>query len=122
MLEKAKTKIIGLVCATLAFLFSFVSVLYYADPYNGSWVTFLLFYSSVFFLITGTMTLIGLGLRQRYFPNLFNVNLLISARQATLIAILVLSSFALQSQRLLFWWVELSIIVFFIVLEIFISS
>jgi hypothetical protein len=102
-------------------LFSLVSILNFSDPNSSSLSVFISFYLSLFIFTLSTITLVGLFFRNKFLPNLYIINLKISFRQALLIAILITCSFILLSFNLLFWWVELSIILFLLTIEVFLS-
>ena len=101
--------------------FSLGSIISFTDPTSSSWVTFSFFYASLFLLSLGLFTLLGLGLRQWLWPGLYIINLGNSFRQAILIAILIIVSFILLTKGLLFWWVELVLILFLAFVEAFLN-
>lgn len=101
--------------------FSLASIVSFTDPNNSSWVTFSFFYISLLIFCLGLFTLIGLGLRQKLFPGHYVLNLGNSFRQGFLIALLTVASFLLLSNHLLFWWVELSLILFLAAVEAFLN-
>lgn len=101
--------------------FALGSIISFTDPASASLVIFGFFYASLFLLVLGLATLVGLGLRQWLWPGLYVVNLGNSFRQAFLIAVLIAVSFFLLSQRLLFWWVEGSLILFLAFVEAFLN-
>lgn len=107
--------------STALAIFSLASIINFTDPAADSWISFAFFYTSLFLTALGLLTLLGLGLRQRLWPGLYLVNLSNSFRQAFLIAVLIVISFLLLSNRLLFWWVEGSLILFFLALETFLN-
>ena len=110
-----------IVFSTVLAGFSMGAIVSFTDPGSASWLTFGFFYASLFLTALGLFTLIGMGLRQRLWPGLYIVNLSSSFRQALLIAILIVASFWLLSARLMFWWVELSLILFLGAVEAFIN-
>lgn len=121
MLSNPKTQVSLIITSTLLAGFSLASIVSFTDPTAASWLIFGFFYLSLFLLTLGAFTLIGLLLRQRLWPGLYIVNLGNSFRQAFLIGILVTVSFILLSQRLLFWWVEGSLILFLLAIEAFLN-
>src|SRR5581483_5485525 len=96
-------------------------ILNFTDPRNSSFLTFAFFYASLFLFCLGAFTLIGLLLRQSFWPGVYLMNLGSSFRQALLLSLLITASFVLLSWRLLFWWVELSLILFFACIEGFLN-
>lgn len=110
-----------LILSTALAAFSLASILNFTDPQSSSWVTFGFFYTSLFLFNLGLFTLLGVGLRQWLWPGLFVINLSNSFRQAVLVSILVAVSFWLLSEKLLFWWVEASLILFLAAVEAFLS-
>ena len=122
MLEKAKTHIILILVGTLLCLFSLGSIIAFTDPYNAGLLTHIFFYLSLFLAVLGLFTVLGLGIRQRFVSGgIYLINLSVSFRQALLLGILVISSLILQSKGLLFWWVELSLILFLVFIELFMN-
>lgn len=101
--------------------FSLASIINFSDPFAASWVTHLFFYISLFLFILALFTLIGLGIRQWLSPKLYILNLSASFRQGMLIALLLVISFLLLSERMLFWWVELALLLFFLFVELFLN-
>jgi len=101
--------------------FSLASIINFTNPDTSGALTFAFFYLSLFLLALGLLTLIGLGLRQKLAPGHYLLNFSASFRQAFLIALIIVISFWLLSLRLLFWWVELSLILFFAALEAFLN-
>jgi hypothetical protein len=110
-----------LIFSTVLAAFSLASILNFTDPQTASWVTLGFFYLSMCLFNLGLFTLVGLGLRQWFWPGLYIINLSNSFRQAILISILIAVSFFLLSERLLFWWVEASLILFLAAVEAFLS-
>ena len=122
MLEKAKTQIILILFGTLLCLFSLGSIIAFTDPYSAGLLTHISFYLSLFLAVTGLFTVLGLGMRQRFVRgSIYLVNLSASFRQALLLGILVVTSLILQSQGLLLWWVELTLVLFLIFIELFMN-
>lgn len=110
-----------IILSTLLAAFSLGSIITFTDPRTSSLLTFGFFYASLFLMLLGLFTLIGMGLRHWLAAGLYVVNLRSSFRQALLIALLITISFWLLSVRLMFWWVELSLILFFGAIEAFLN-
>jgi hypothetical protein len=121
MSANPKQHLFLLVFSTALAAFSLASIVNFTDPQTASWVTLGFFYASLFLFNLGIFTLLGLLLRQWLWPGLYIINLSNSFRQAVLISILVAVSFWLLSARLLFWWVEASLILFLAAVEAFLS-
>ena len=103
-----------IILSTILSAFSIASVINFINPLTAGWVSLSFFYLSLLLLALGVVTLLGFFLRSRLTPGLFISNLGNSFRQALLVSILIVVSFILLSQHLLFWWVELSLILFFV--------
>jgi len=116
-----KKQVSLIVFSTLLAAFSLASILNFTDPASAGAVTFVFFYLSLFLFTLGLLCLIGLGLRQWLAPGLYVVNFANSFRQAFLVALLLVASFWLLSLKLLFWWVELSLILFLSAVEAFLN-
>lgn len=121
MPSNPKRQVALIIFSTLLAAFSLASIVNFTDPGTAGALTLAFFYFSLFLFCLGLLCLIGLALRLWLSPGLFVVNFANSFRQAFLIALLILVSFWLQSLRLLFWWVELSLILFFGVIEAFLN-
>jgi hypothetical protein len=119
--KEPKSQLIFISISSLLTLFSLICIVVFTDPFTSSWITFGFFYISLFLFTLGALTLLGLVIRQVLKHNVYVINLSNSFRQAFLFAILVLVSFALLSNQLLYWWVELSIILFLLFVEIFLN-
>jgi hypothetical protein len=121
MLEKHRSHIPLIAIGTALCLCSLLSVIYLSDPYTDGVVAHLFFYLSLFLTIVGLVTGIGLALRKRFAKGLYFPNLAVSFRQAVLVGILVTSSLLLLSYGILFWWVELTLILFLVFFELFLN-
>gem|GEM_PF-1290815 len=121
MFTTTKQQITFIIISTLLAAFSLASIVNFTDPLNSSWLTHLALYLSLFLLCLGLFTIVGLGVRQWLISKMYVINLHNSFRQALLIAILAVASFLLLANHLLFWWVELSLILFLFLVEIFLN-
>lgn len=121
MFKTPKQQVLFLLFSTILAAFSLGSILDFTDPATASPLTFIFLYASLFLMALGAFTVLGLALRQWLWPGLYVVNLSSSFRQAMLVAILVVVSFILLSKRLLFWWVEGSLILFLAFIEAFLN-
>jgi hypothetical protein len=116
-----KQQIIFIVFSTLLAGFSLTSILNFTDPGSASLATFVFFYLSLFLLSLGIFIIIGLGLRQWLGPKVYIIDFGNSFRQALLVSILITVSLLLLSKQLLFWWVEGSLVLFLLFVEIFLN-
>ncbi len=121
MTEKHLSHIPLMGFGTLLCISSFIGVLYMSDPFADGMMAYGFFYSSLFLSVVGLTTIVGLLVRQKIGKGLYINNLAVSFRQAILIAILVVGSLLLQSYDILFWWVELSFILFLVFFELFLN-
>jgi hypothetical protein len=119
MLKTPKQQVAFIIFSTMLAAFSLGSIINFTDPYASSWMTFAFFYLSLFLVSVGVLTITGLGLRQAFGPKIYILDLGVSFRQALLISCLITISLFLQAKDLLFWWVEASLILFFIFIEAF---
>ncbi len=111
--------LIGL--STLLAFFSVASIIFFTDPQTAGAFTLTFFYLSLFLAALGISVILGLVIRQLFFPGLYITHLSQAFRQAALISILLTLSLILQSQRLLYWWVEGSLILLLTSIEIFLT-
>jgi hypothetical protein len=121
MSTSPKQQVVLIVFSTFLAGFSLASIISFTDPSSSSWITFGFFYLSLLISCLGLFTLIGLGLRQKFFPGHYVISLGNSFRQGFLIALLTVISFLLLSKHLLFWWVEASLVLFFAAVEGFLN-
>lgn len=121
MLKTYQQQIYSIAGATLLSGFSLASVIIFTDPEQASAVVFLFLYLSAFLFSFGFFTLLGLLLRRYLAPTMFVLNFYTSLRQALLVALLITLSLVLLGQHLLFWWVELSLVLLLISIEFFLS-
>ncbi len=121
MYQTPKQQLVVIGLSTFLAAFSLGSIVTFTDPYSAGMLTHGFFYLSLFLVSLGLFTLIGLTLRQIFRQKVFVINLSNSFRQAFLVAVLITGSFGLQTQRLLFWWVLASLILFLLFVEIFLN-
>ncbi|MBI3231774.1 MAG: hypothetical protein HYZ51_01695 [Candidatus Doudnabacteria bacterium] len=101
--------------------FSLASILNFTDPYEASALVFMFFYLSLFLLSFSVFTLLAFGIKRWLWPKIFVNDLSGSLRQGLLLAIFLTLAIALQLNGIFFWWLELSLLIFFMVLEIFVN-
>ncbi|PIR96372.1 MAG: hypothetical protein COT92_01470 [Candidatus Doudnabacteria bacterium CG10_big_fil_rev_8_21_14_0_10_42_18] len=116
-----RQQIITVLLITILSGFSLVSIVNFTNPFEASWGTFLTFYLSLFLFCLGIFSLIGLGLRKWSKQGIYITNLSGSLRQAFLLSVLVVASFWLMGNGLFYWWVEASLILFLVFVEIFLN-
>lgn len=121
MLEKANTYNIFILIGTILSAFSLVSIVLFTEPNTAGNFIHLFFYVSLFLFITGLFTLIELFIRHKMGESLYLTRLGHSIRQSVFLSFLITAALFLQGHGLLFWWVLLSLVLFIIVLEIFLS-
>ncbi len=121
MSTNPKQQVSLIIFSTILAGFSLASLINFTDPSSSSWLTFGFFYLSLLLVILGFFTLLGLTFRQWLYPGHYINNLSNSFRQALLVALLITASFLLLSKRLLFWWVEGSLILFLAAVEAFLN-
>ncbi len=122
MHQTTRNYLVPISFGTIISIAGFISVLFFIDPLTSGLVGHIFFYLTLFLSVYGFMTTLGIISRKKFAPGMFSEQLRNSSRQAILIAILILSFVILQLFNLLFWWIALTIILFIIVLEIFITA
>ena len=84
---------------------AWVIVVTHVDPTDAGAVGFLIFYLSLWFALTGTVALAGIGLRRLAQKEEDVVaQTVASFRQGVLVSLLVIVSLLLQSMHALTWW------------------
>lgn len=108
----------GLIIVVLLASACLAAILIYFDPSSSGLLVFILFYLSLFIGSASVFTLIGLLIRRisqkRKVPlsnNQFTYRLVVCFRQGLLLAIILVVALILQSQRVLFWWNLLSLVI-----------
>lgn len=115
--------IILLIIATVISFFSFVFVVTKVDPTNTNPVGFILFYSTLFFTLIGTLSLFMIAIRWIFVKNLaLFTNITRSFRQGILFSITIVSFLLLKSFNLLDWWNVILIIGTITGVELFSAS
>jgi len=102
---------------------AFALVLFFINPKTTGALGFLLFYLSLFFALTGLLSLLGFYVRcvfTRKFQEFEQAQ--ISFRQAAFFGIIVSVSLLLQSQQLLNWLNAVILVFLLTIIEFFIIS
>lgn len=120
--QTTKHYLIPLLIGSLIAITGFVFTIIYTDPYQTGLLGHLIFYITLFMFTCGIFTLINLVIRKRFFPGIYSEIFRVSLRQGTLIGILVTSLIYLEASNLLFWWVGLTLILFLIATESFLTT
>lgn len=115
--------IILVVLATILCFGSFLFVIYQIDPTKAGFIGFSLFYLSFFCWVVGFLSLLGLGLRVWLIKEepVFRF-VLVSFRQALLIASVFTIALFLQSQHLLSIVNIILLVAGFLFIELFLSK
>ncbi len=110
--------LILMILATLFCWASFFIVVYSINPLQTVFLGFVLFYTSLFFSITGLASIIGFLARYFFNKNQFiGQQVKISFRQAIWFGVLIVVSLFLQSQGLIAWWNLLILLIILASLE-----
>lgn len=98
-------------------------VVFYTDPVQAGFLSFSLFYLSLFLTLSGLILLVGNYIRGRFFKKqLIEQRLKTSLRQAIFFSVLIIGWLVLKSQGLAHWWVIVFFILILTVLEFFFIS
>jgi len=98
-------------------------VLFYFSPDEGGFITFCLFYLSLFFALIGTYSLLGFFGRVWFSKEqvIFR-HLGISTRQSLWFSLLIIGTLMMQGVDFLRWWSVLLLIITLVLLEFFFLS
>ncbi len=108
-----------IIIGTTLSAFSLGSLAVFTDPFTHGIFTHLIFFVSLFLVSVGVFTLLGQYIRNKLNRSIYVVNFYHSFRQALLLALFISGSLALSANGLLFWWVEGSLILLLLFIEIF---
>lgn len=122
MHQTTKQYLIPLLVGSLVAITGFVFVIVYTDPYQSGFPAHLFFYLTLFLSTTGIFTIINLLIRNRFFPGIYSELFKVSIRQGVIIGILITSLIYLESANLLYWWVGITLILFLLAIESFITT
>lgn len=110
------------VSTTICWL-GFLFILFFINPVITGWLSFVLFYLSLFLSLVGSFSLIGFTLRFLFKKHdIVYKQMNIASRQSILLAFLVIIVLLLQSQRFLYWWSLMILVIIFSLLELFFIS
>lgn len=107
--------------ATLISWFAWALVLMNTNPFEATFLIYLIFYASLFVSLVGTVSTVGLAIQIWFFkqdaPQFRQVKK--TFRQGVFLATLLIVALFLESQRLLTWWNILLLILAFTFFELF---
>lgn len=110
--------------ATFFCWIAWIIVLWRTNPFSAGWVSFFVFYASLFLALWGTLALCGLFIKIKIQhqddPHFRQVKK--TFRQGLLITILFLIALILQSQRILTWWNTIILVLAFTFFELFLIT
>lgn len=113
--EFTKSYLLTVPVALLSLL-GLVLLVLYTSPTGAAVVVS--FYFLVFLAVFSGVTAIQIFARKRFAPGPFGKLTKTAIRQSFFLAVLVVSLLYLQAQDLLVWWVGLSLVLFFMCLDI----
>lgn len=94
-------------------------IVFMVNPTSASAFEFMFFYVSLLLSLIGTLSLVGIGIRWlfqgRKRGQIYRVSM--AFRQACLWALALVTALALQSQRLLSWWLIMLLVIAFATME-----
>jgi hypothetical protein len=115
--------IVFMVLITIVCWLSWAVVLYNIDPFTAGFLGFIFFYSTLFFSLVTTFSVVGLLFRRLFVRYIEPAKQVITAlRQGILLSFLVISSLILLSFDLLTWWDSALLVVFLAAVEFFFWS
>ncbi len=115
-----KRYLLTMALTTLICWAAFVVVIFRIDPNASGTVGLMLFFTSLFFALWGTLSLFGFSARYLIFKNTVPFRYIgTSLRQALWFAILLCLTLFLVSQELLAWWMSLLLVMALTILEAF---
>jgi len=121
MILATKKHITVLILSVLLSGFSLASILNFTDPYAASFWIFLFFYISIFLLTFSFFSLTAFVIKRSLWPAMYVNDFSHSLRQGLILAIFLTLAIALQLNGILFWWLEISLLLLLITVEIYIN-
>ena len=120
MVPQIKQQLVWVAIVSVLFALCTGLIIEFSDPFSASVLTFGLFYVCLCCAATGLFTLVFYGLRSFGAENVLHVDrMTASVREGFLLSLLIVGSLALSSKQVLFWWVELSVVVTLVLIEMF---
>ncbi len=113
-----KSYLYSVLPAILGFVGIVLTILYSSPTHSG---IVLLFYVLVFVTVFSFVIAVEIFARKRLVQAHFNQLIKSAVRQSFFLAVLVVSLLYLQAENLLLWWVGLSVVLFFMCLDIVFS-
>lgn len=93
------------------------------NPYDSQILSLALFFLSLFFALTSTLTLGGFYLRKWFYKNeIFYSHLSIALRQSILLTLCIIGSLLFLMLGVLTWWDGLLLVLIIVLIEIYFSS
>ncbi len=109
-----------MIIATVSLWIGWWWVVLSIDPFGTGPLGFLLFYGVLFLSLIGSFTLAGVYMRKMRLEHALVFHLvLLSFRQAVVLALFFLVLLVLQGERLLYWWNVLGLFAIVIIIEVF---
>lgn len=123
MTEKIKYNLFSIFSSTLVAFAMWIYILYNFDPYLNDILTILSFFATLFFWLSGIITMIMIFVRINIFSKKsINSNISVSIRQATILSILIVGLLGLNSLKALNALQAIILIFIAILLEFFIKG
>lgn len=123
MTEKIKYNLFSIFSSTLVAFAIWIYILYNFDPYSNDILTILSFFATLFFWLSGIITMIMIFVRINIFSKKsINSNISVSIRQATILSILIVGLLGLNSLKALNTLQAIILIFIAILLEFFIKG
>ncbi|QQS22496.1 hypothetical protein IPM19_02590 [bacterium] len=120
--QTTKQYLLPLLAGSVVAITGFIFTIIYTDPYQAGVLGHIIFYLTLFLFTCGIFSIINLLIRKRFFPGIYSELFRVSLRQGIIIGILITSLVFLEAINLLFWWVGLTLALFLIALESFLTS
>lgn len=115
--------IIGIFLASLLGWGSWLVVISNLSPFISGYLALVLFYTSLFFALSGTFTILNYYLRMSISKNKhFGHHINTSIRQGSLLSLMVCSGLGFQRLRVLTWWDALLLLIIILLIEYYFMS
>jgi hypothetical protein len=113
-----KSQVIILIFSFVLSAFSFASIINFTDPFTASKTIFVFFYLNLFLLVFSGVCLTALVLKRWFWPKMFLLDFASSLRQGLLLGFFFTVAVLLQINGLLFWWLEITMLILLVFLEL----